>query len=245
MPSGIIFIITLLSFIITAPVTKKKITFEAPDSLIITADLYIAQEGFPYIILFHQEGSSRGEYNETAVKLTKLNYNCLAIDLRSGDNENFVSNETARRARQMGKPSRFLDASADVKAAIDYAYSISEKEVILVGSSYSASLCILIGKDHPNVKAVIAFSPGEFFGDDLRVENELTSFDKPLFVTGARTESEYISRMLYHLEEDQYTFFEPVDSSGVHGSKALWEDNDAKDQYWLALLLFFNSLKDS
>lgn len=238
-----LFISGLFFFLVTAPVTKEKITFEADDGLEITADLYITQEDLPYIILCHQEGSSRGEYNETAYKLTKLNYNCLAVDLRSGDNENYVSNETARKARQTGKPSRFLDASVDIRAAIDYAYNLNNKEVILFGSSYSASLCLLIGKDNPNVQAVIAFSPGEFFGDDLRVENELDSFDKPLFVTGTQTEYNYITQMLQNLDQESYTLFQPSDSVGVHGSKALWEDNESKDEYWLALLLFFNALK--
>lgn len=245
MPLRLLFITALFPFIITTPVSKEKITFEASDGLIITADLYMNQEDFPFLLLFHQEGSSRGEYNETAIKLAKLNYNCLAVDLRSGDNENYVSNETARRARRTGKSSGFLDASADVRAAIDYAYNLNNKKVILIGSSYSASLCMLIGKDNPNVKAVIAFSPGEFFVNDLRVEDELTSFNKPLFVTGTLTESAYISQMLQNLEEDSYTFFQPEDSPGVHGSKALWEDNESKDQYWLALLLFINSLKNN
>lgn len=240
-----LFISALAFLFAAASVSKQKITFEASDGLKITADLYIAEEEYPYIILFHQEGSSRGEYNETALKFTKLNYNCLAVDLRSGDNENFVSNETARSARQKGNPTRYLDASADVRAAIDYAYNLNNKNVILLGSSYSASLCLLIGKDNPNVQAVIAFSPGEFFGEDLRVENELATFDKPLFVTGTKSEYVYIAQMLQHLDQESYTFFQPSDSLGVHGSKALWDDNESKDEYWLALLLFFNALKNS
>ena len=241
----IILITALVLLLVSAQVSKEKITFEATDGLTITADLYLVQEDFPYIVLLHQEGSSRGEYNETAFKLTKLNYNCLAVDLRSGDNENFVSNETARMARQTGKPTRYLDASADVQAAIDYAYNLNNKKVILFGSSYSASLCLLIGKDNPNVQAVIAFSPGEYFGEDLRLENELDLFDKPLFVTGTRTEYTYITQMLQNLNPESYTLFQPSDSVGIHGSKALWEDNESKDEYWLALLLFFNSLKNT
>ena len=240
-----LFISAVAFLFAAASVSKQKITFEASDGLKITADLYIAQEEYPYIILFHQEGSSRGEYNETALKLTKLNYNCLAVDLRSGDNENFVSNETARRARQKGNPTRYLDASADVRAAINYAYSLNNNKVILFGSSFSASLCLLIGKDNPNVQAVLAFSPGEFFGEDLRVENELATFDKPLFVTGTQSEYVYIAQMLQHLDQESYTFFQPSDSLGIHGSKALWDDNESKDEYWLALLLFFNALKNS
>jgi len=224
-----LYISGLVILSVLAPISKQKVTFEASDGLKITADLYLNEEELPYIILFHQERSSRGEYNETALKLAKLNYNCLAVDLRSGDNENYVSNETARRARQTRKSSRFLDASADVLAAIDYAHKKNNKEVILLGSSYSASLCLLIGKDNPDVQAVIAFSPGEYFGDDLRVENELASFDKPLFVTGTKSEYVYITQMLQHLEQDSYTFFQPADSLGVHGSRALWDDNESKD----------------
>jgi len=105
---------------------------------------------------------------------------------------------------------------------------------------------MIAGKNNPNVKAVIAFSPGEFFGDDLRIEQELDTFPKPLFVTGTETEYPYINQMLQKISiQDNVTLFKPSDSPGRHGSMALWEDNPSKDEYWLALLLFFNSLKNN
>jgi pimeloyl-ACP methyl ester carboxylesterase len=237
----------LIASLIFQPVAqKKKITFISRDSLEVTADLYMAKEEFPYIILFHQEGSSRGEYNETANKFTKLNFNCIAVDLRSGDNSNYVNNETARKARETFKPSMFLDASNDIEAAIDYAYNLNNQNVILVGSSYSASLCMVIGNKNPHVKAVIAFSPGEFFGDDLRLEQELDTFRIPLFVTGTETELPYIGQMLQKIStQDNITLFRPGTPPGQHGSMALWEKNPTKDEYWLALLVFFNSLKNT
>jgi hypothetical protein len=239
-------ILIIASFILLAPAPKKKITFTTVDSLEVTADLYLINEEYPYLILFHQEGSSRGEYNETAQKFLKLNFNCLVVDLRSGENSNYIKNETARKARETGKPSRFIDALNDIEASIEYAHNLNNQNVILIGSSYSASLCMIAGKNNPNVMAVIAFSPGEFFGDDLRIEQELDTFPKPLFVTGTETEYPYITQMLQKIStQNNVTFFKPADSPGQHGSMALWEDNPSKDEYWLALLLFFNSLKNN
>lgn len=233
----------ILSFAINFPPTKEKVTFYAEDGLEITADYYRANPDYPFILLFHQGGSSRGEYNEIAPKLTKLSYNCLVVDLRSGDHSNFVNNETSRRARSSNKPNRLIDTEKDIMAAIDYAYGLNSRKVILFGSSYSASLCMVIGKDNPKVSAVIAFSPGEFFGDQLRIEEELDSFNKPLFVASTRQEYPYVTEMLKNLPEEKVTFFLPDDSEGTHGAKALWESNESKDEYWLALLFFFNALK--
>lgn len=238
-------VIILASLTLLAQAQKKKITFITRDSLEVTADVYMARDEYPYLILLHQEGSSRGEYNETAQKFTKLNFNCMAVDLRSGNNSNFVRNETARKAWETIKPSRFLDAMNDIEAAIDYAYSINNLDVILVGSSYSASLCMVAGNSNPHVKAVIAFSPGEYFGDDLRIEQELDTFRIPLFVTGTETELPYITQMIQNISsQENVTFFKPSIPPGEHGSMALWEKNPTKDEFWLALLLFFNSLKN-
>jgi pimeloyl-ACP methyl ester carboxylesterase len=239
------FTIFLVSLIYLAPAQKEKITFLTYDSLEVTADIYLADDEYPFLILLHQEGSSRGEYNETALKFNKLNFNCLAVDLRSGNNSNYVRNETARKAWEEVKPSRFLDARNDIEAAIDYTYNLNNQDVILVGSSYSASLCMIIGNDNPHVKAVIAFSPGEFFGNDLRIEQVLDTFRIPLFVTGTETELPYITQMLQKISnQDNVTIFEPSIPPGEHGSMALWENNPTKDEYWLAILLFINSLKN-
>ncbi len=221
---------------------KEKVSFTSVDGLEITADKYHIDEEYPYIVLFHQAGSSRGEFRDIAEKFLKLRNNCLAVDLRSGDNSNFINNETASRARGAGKSVNFLDARGDLLAAIDYAHGLNSKEVILLGSSYSASLALLEGLNHPLVKAVIAFSPGEYFGDDLRMEDTLKTCSIPLFVAVTEREQPYVKQMLKAFPEDDYTLFQP-DAGGVHGARALWDDNPSKDEYWLALLMFINNLK--
>ena len=43
-------------------ITKKTVTFSSADQLLITADEYIIEDDNPYILLFHQQESSRGEF---------------------------------------------------------------------------------------------------------------------------------------------------------------------------------------
>jgi dienelactone hydrolase len=225
----------------TAQGMKEKVTFKAEDGIEITADKYLINEEYPYILLFHQAGSSRGEFNDIAERFLKLRYNCLAVDLRSGDNSNYVKNETALRAGGQHSSVSFLDAAMDIRAAIDYAWDLNPKEVILLGSSYSASLVMLEGEKNPYSKAVIAFSPGEYFGKDLRMEDVIDSISKPLFIAVTEREEPYVRQIMSNIPEEEYTLFRP-ENKGIHGARALWEDNPSKDEYWLALLLFINNL---
>jgi hypothetical protein len=65
---------------------QEKVSFKSSDGLEITADKYFTDsESAPLILLFHQAGWSRGEYNESAPKLNKLGFNCIAFAQRSGE----------------------------------------------------------------------------------------------------------------------------------------------------------------
>ena len=77
-------------------VRVNTITLSSADGLEITADEYVVSDTLPYILLFHEQESSRGEFQTIAQRLCKMNYNCLAVDLRNGGNNNNVSNETAK-----------------------------------------------------------------------------------------------------------------------------------------------------
>jgi len=220
---------------------QEKVTFPATDSLIVTADFYRSSSDNPYIILTHQAGFSRGEFIETAPRLVKLGYNCLAVDLRAGDQVNYIKDETSRRARKGGTSQTLLDSKKDISGAINYAYSRSGKPVILLGSSYSASLDLLLAKDNSKIKAVIAFSPGEFF-PGVEVNNEIEGLSKPLFIGTTKDELPYTKKILRNVESRYYTLFTPS-GDGSHGSKALWLSSPQSEEYWLALMMFINKLK--
>ena len=117
-------LITALLLYAAGLFSQERVYFYAPDSLKISAFLYAYNDdpdnNKPYILLFHQANYSKGEYKETAPKLVKLGFNCLAVDLRSGGEVNYESNETASRAQAQGLPTRYVNAEQDVRAAIEY-----------------------------------------------------------------------------------------------------------------------------
>ncbi len=221
---------------------QEKVTFTAEDGLKITADLYEANPTKPYILLLHQAGYSRGEYLQIAHKIIKFGYNCLAVDLRSGGEVNYIQNHTALLAVQQGYAADYLSSEKDIKAAINWVKERSNDPVILFGSSFSASLSLIIAKNNPDVKAVIAFSPGEFFGPGLSIKTEIKDLNKPVFAASSFREYPYLDTLLLFVSDTNKTIFAPK-NGGEHGAKALWKSNPNNQEYWLALTMFFSKIR--
>jgi len=238
-----ILLLLTLSLAISPLSAQNKIIFPATDSLPITADMYPGRINQPYVLLFHEEGSSRGEYRDIVPRLVKMGYNCMAVDLREGKENNYISNETTRRADSMHLISTKQDCLKDMEAAIKYAVNKSSKPVILFGSSFSASLCLLIANHNPAVNAVIAFSPGEFFRPRISVKDSLKDFDKLAFLTGQRNEYPYLTILAQNIPAKKLTIFVPSHNEGAHGVKALLKSDPASNEYWLSLLMFFRNIK--
>jgi pimeloyl-ACP methyl ester carboxylesterase len=138
-----------------------------------------------------------------------------------------------------------LDARTDIQAAIHYTSEYNDHPVVLFGSSYSASLSLMVANKNPRVKAVVAFSPGEFFRPVLTVSDALTGFNKKAFIAATHAEHEYLGKMLSEIPDQQKTVFTPRHSPGTSGAKALWESSADYPEYWLALLMFFKELNNS
>lgn len=223
-------------------IAQEKVHFFADDGLKITADLYQVDKERPYVLLFHQAGYSRGEYREITNKIIKFGYNCLAVDLRSGGEVNYIQNHTALVAVQQGFSTDYLSSQKDIEAAIKWAKQQNGKPVVLLGSSFSASLCLLTAKTNDNVKAVIAFSPGEFFGEEKNVRNEIRNLNIPVFASSSSREIQYVDTLLSFVPSTNKTIFAPK-TGGEHGSKSLWKKNPNSQEYWLALTMFFSKIR--
>jgi dienelactone hydrolase len=223
--------------------SQQKITFTAKDGLVITADLYFGSTQNPYIILLHQAGYSRGEYREIAPKLVNLGYNCIALDQRSGEEVNFVKNETAARAKDLNLARNYLDALPDIHAAIDYVKQKTNKPIVLWGSSYSASLSLVVACQELKVGALIVFSPGEYFEPNDFVKSKISKLSIPVLALSSKAEYPAMVEMLSVVPKKLLTTFKPSTDEGKHGSKALWESNPSNKEYWMAVTMFFSKLK--
>lgn len=214
-----------------------KTRFPSKDGLTISADLYEVNGKKPIVLLCHQAGFSRGEYKDTAIRLNHLGYSCLAIDQRSGEIANKIVNETALLAKEKGLPTSYLDAKQDIESAIDYLYDMNGNQpILLVGSSYSASLVLLIGKENEKVKAVASFSPGEYL-KGIKMSDKLQDYKKSVFVTSSKNEIQQIKDLKISVSKGQLIHFEPS-TKGIHGSRALWESTEGTDKYWNAFESF-------
>lgn len=214
----------------------KTIEFESEDGLLITADHYHVKNTAPTIMLCHQAGWSRGEYQEIAPKLNELGFNCIAIDQRSGGAINGLTNETADRAAAEGKATSFNDAKQDINAAIAFAKEIYGQKVILWGSSYSSALALIIATENSDVTKVLSFSPGEYLGD-VKVGESITTLEKEAFLTSSKSEEEQTNALFDVIVSTEKTQFVPQ-GAGEHGSRALWEEKADNAEYWVAVKAF-------
>jgi dienelactone hydrolase len=229
----------------------KTISFSSKDGLQVTADLYLAHPTeAPLIVLFHQARASRGEYRMIAPELNAFGFNAIAVDQRIGGSFNAITNETAKRLGAEGMSEAYLDALPDMEAAINYARkNYAKGKLIIWGSSYSASLVLKIAGDNPSLSdGVLAFSPGEYFGNlgkgPKYVCESARKIRVPVFIASSHDEKNEWLSIYDSIPGDRKTYFLPP-SDGAHGSSALFEYYDASKDYWKAVKDFLKQFLPS
>lgn len=232
--------------VLPALAERQTVTFPSGDGLTITADVYAPHKSpeTPFLVLSHQARWSRGEFLRIAPWLNELGYNCMAIDLRAGKTILGITNETAHRAKQKDKDTYCCASQPDIVAAINYAREHhADGKLILLGSSFSASLALRIAGENPElVDGVAAFSPGEFFtSEDKRSDWTEQAAAKiktiPTFIAWAANESDKWRDIAEAIKCKDLVVFVP-ESGGCHGARALWEESERSDEYRQALRAF-------
>jgi dienelactone hydrolase len=135
-----------------------------------------------------------------------------------------------------------LDAKADLVAAVNYVKRFNNQPVVLLGSCFSASLCILAAQNNPGVLAVVALSPGEYFQPAIHMSTEMARIDKPVFIAASQQEYQYLQQMSNKGQPGRITLFTPEKGKGEHGSRALSGPEATRDEYWFALMMFFKKV---
>ncbi len=222
-------------------VRVEAVSLEASDGVKLAGDLYGSDARAPTIILlFHQAGSNAGEYAEIAPRLVREGYDGLAIDQRSGGNMWGRANRTAARGD-------YLAAYRDLEGALSWAKAKKYKNIVAWGSSYSASLVLKLAAEHPEIKAVLAFSPGEYFSNKTLVHDWNMKETAPTLMTFTPDEITNGGLSLYQASShgaarntgDMILSFD----SGAHGSSALREDKNpvGAKRYWVGVLAFLKA----
>jgi len=224
------------------PLAPQPVTLKAVDGVTVYGTFYPASEPKALILLFHQAGSSSGEYATIAPRLAQAGYESLAIDQRAGGNLYGVNRTMAGYT---GKTD-YLGALPDMEAALAWAKGRT-LPVVLWGSSYSASLVFLLANARDaqgKVKAVIAFSPGEYFDDKKMVEAAAAKVSLPVFVTSANsTEEEGDAKaILTATKSTDRQLYVPM--TGIHGSSTLiaGKNPGGAEENWCAVMGFLKRI---
>lgn len=214
------------------------LTYEAADGVVITADYYPNKDASQLIVLLHQADFSRGAYKNIAPRLVDSGFACLAVDLRGGKIANEVYNETQKSAESLGLSTGYIEALKDIVATTTYVLDDNELEIVLWGSSYSASLALMHAAIESRVAKVVAFSPGEYLSNQNTVRSTIADLDKPVFLTGGSAEFDLVVQpIISGLPKAKITQWKPTGRSD-HGSKTLWQPGEATDQLYTMICAF-------
>jgi len=236
-------ILFLVLGLLLAPAARaaEAVSFPASDGVQVFGDYYAAgSRAKPLVLLFHQAGSNRGEYATIGPRLAALGFNALAIDQRSGGAAWGHSNETVEH---LGRSAGYDEALRDLDGAVAWAKSSNHTGPLIVwGSSYSAALVFLLAARHPDeIKAVLAFSPGEYLRERGSVRNAAAKLTMPIFVTSAKDPDEIAAAraiLAVAPSRDKVQLIPLV--AGVHGSSTLRADRNPRgaEENWQAVREF-------
>jgi alpha-beta hydrolase superfamily lysophospholipase len=166
------------------PTPPRDVELRAADGSSVYGRYYGIESEPPaaIILLFHQAGSNAAEYDSIAPRLQALGYAALAIDQRSGGRRFGRDNATVK---QRGESTGFSAAYPDLEAALAWARERGHPRVLAWGSSYTAALVFRLGAEHgEELSALLAFSPGEYFGAKGKVAGWARRSTMPVLARG-------------------------------------------------------------
>ncbi|MGA8276785.1 MAG: hypothetical protein WB784_01115 [Rhodanobacteraceae bacterium] len=219
--TGCLMLLALL-FARMAP-AGEPVALHTSDGVSVYGTLTRARAGNDTIILlFHQARGNHHEYDPVIPVLTKLGYDTLATDQRSGGNLFGGSNQTVEAN---GKSTNYLAALPDLEAALDWAGARHYRTIVTVGSSYSSSLVILLAaRRQSQITALAAFSPGEYFDDQNLVKNAAAKITIPFFITTDPDEAGNVTEILSMAHGDNIVHYKQA--AGMHGASTLVASRD-------------------
>lgn len=203
--------------------STTEITFSAADGARVFATHMRAKKATKKIILlFHQAGSNRHEYDPIAPELNSAGFDTLAVDQRSGGSKWGHPNKTVDA---IGHSASYSQAYPDLQGALTWAIDQKYTTIISVGSSYSASLNFVLASENPHrLTAGASFSPGEYFPNKDRIKNAASKVRIPFYVTAGTQANEEgrVDEVLSLANSANVKRYRA--DSGVHGASTLRAD---------------------
>ena len=236
------FTIIFITFFSSPVLAVETVNFPSQDGLELTADIYMPDEVHEprtVIIYFHQEGSSRGEYQQIGPRLADMGYIGMAVDLRIGGLFAGVENKTAEKTRQLLVPVPVVQAAyPDMLSSLFFAkQNLNADRLLIWGSSRTATMSLILAAQQRQtiIDGVFAFSAAEHFNFNPPIYQLAENINIPVFMTSGRGEEETWKSIFNALPSDEKMGFVPK-GMGKTGSSALTTRH--KDEYWRVISRF-------
>lgn len=233
--------LSLCSMAISAQ--EHQVTTRTTDGVTVFGQTYYSNldKTTPLILLFHQGGSNgRGEYSDIIPHFNRAGFRAIAWDQRSGGETYGNINRTVSELGD-SVAKGYCDAYPDLVAALEFVKQneLADKVVVL-GSSYSASLVVRLAAEHQDsVSGVVSFSPAS--GGpmaDCRARKWINNLNQPFLVF--RPESE-MSRESSQQQKVILTAagaeFKVIEH-GVHGASSLLDSRTGHPMQGAREMLF-------
>lgn len=220
----------LTALVILLPYTAHAVMPEGVPTLLIAQDktrvysshVSAMNNNDKVVLMFHTAGSNRMEYEPVLGAVHIAGFDTLTVDQRSGGNDWDFENATVKK---LGESTEYSQAYPDLEAALTWAKRKNYKTVIVLGSSYSASLAIVLASKHGNdISAVAAYSPGEYFADKNWIKTAVSNLKVPLYITTPESEKDKVDEVLKWKKGQDITRYRP--SNAVHGASMLRPDKN-------------------
>jgi pimeloyl-ACP methyl ester carboxylesterase len=157
------------------------------DHLILQGEYLAAEKSdSPTLILVHGLGSTREEWEPLIQEARKRGWGTLAYDLRGHG-----TSRTTRRGAIVGhqdprygrNPAFWKGAVDDLRQILVYLKThkkIPPEQIVLIGASLGANVCVNAGVDFP-IRAAVLLSPGERYAY-VDTPNAVREFRRPLLM---------------------------------------------------------------
>lgn len=224
-----------------ASLAQTAVVLRAADGVQVQASHYKANPERALLLLFHQVSGNRGEYSGAIPRFVEEGFSVLAIDQRVGGDS---FNQVNQTRVPLNKIYQRIDALADLEAALAWAKGPgAAKRIVVVGSSYSASLVFLLAAKYPSdIAGIMAYSPGANYIDNSgAVVKAAGALKMPVFVASLRSELSDAQPIYDALPAGNKVLFVPQ-GLGIHGAAAL-SNPLARNAYWEATLKFLGQFR--
>lgn len=173
-----ILFVCLYAAVALAAQPAKDVKFNAEDGTSLSATFFEGQKDMPGIVLIHMLSGNRVDWRSYALALQEAGYHVLAVDLRGHG----TSAGGPFGFKQMNEV-EFRKTDQDVAASVSdlrQRPGVDGSRIALVGASIGANAAVIRCTQDPNIKAVVALSPGRTYRG-INAEAALPGCKAPMF----------------------------------------------------------------